>query len=645
VILVAGVPFPELGRIAIDPSAESVDSLPLGPGELAGQNVLLVTLDTTRADRIGCYGNQRAHTPTLDQLAQHGVIFERAFAVAPTTLPSHASIMTGRYPNRHGALVNGVYQLAEEQVTLAELLSSAGYRTGAAVSAFVLDRQFGLAQGFEQYIDNVAGGESAAYRYNEITADATTDRAIDWMRSTADDPRPFFFWIHYFDPHSAYQPPPAYLEQAVGPYDGEITFADAQLARLLDEVSADGQRERTLVVVLADHGEALTQHEESSHGYLVYNSTMRIPMIVSHAAIHGPKQIPSVVSQVDIAPTILSLLGIAAPVSLDGLDLTRPMVERPVFGETRHGYQAYGWAPLFTIIQGNEKLIRGVSPELFDYQVDPREEQDLAAERPGQVRVLEQRLRATFGDELDSAGSSPSASPDAETLQRLAALGYADLSAAPPATARLGDPREMVRVYREVEEAVFTEHGLTEVPARIAHLERIRARHPDFIPALRYLADAYLKSGRAADAEAVYAYAVGRQPAAMELRIGLATATHDTGKLRDAIEIARAIVEEFPVHTGARFLLAAYLLEVGDFDESADQFRAVFNREPSFRDLDVAIVEAFSHAQRLDELATYLSRRLESEPHSQPTRDALGECLLKLGRVEEAASLLGSAPP
>lgn len=642
-VFVAGIPFAELGHIEIDPAAKPVDHLPLSPGALKGQNVLLVTLDTTRADRIGCYGNKRAHTPTIDRLARQGAVFARAFAAAPTTLPAHASIMTGQYPVHHGARVNGVYQLDDDRVTLAESLSAAGYRTGATVSSFVLDRQFGLAQGFDQYDDDVSSGEQIPYRFNEIKADATTDRAIAWFRAAGDDARPFFYWAHYFDPHSVYQPPAKYLAESVGPYDGEITFVDAQLARLLDELRTTGRLDRTLIVVVADHGEALTQHDESSHGYLVYNSTLRIPLIISHPAVEGPVQVTTVVSQVDIVPTVLSLLGLQAPPAVDGVNLTQRVALRPIFGETLQGYQSQGWAPLFTVLQGSQKLIHGPTLELFDYERDPREESNLAAKQPGRAQALDQLLRDEFGDELDSI-STHAMKADAETLQRLAALGYTDLSATPPVTSQPADPREMMHVYRQVEEAVFTEQGITELSDRITALERICRQHPDFIPAMRYLADAYLKSGRARDAEALYTRALRLQPSSMELRIGLAASKHKLGEYAPAIDIIRGVVSDFPVYTRARFTLAAYLLEVGKFDESADQFRDVFDREPSYKNLDKAIVEAFSRADRLEELAAYLEKRYAAEPQSASIRSAYGNCLLKLGRVREAGALLGAAP-
>jgi arylsulfatase A-like enzyme len=286
-------------------------------------NVLLVTLDTTRADRLGCYGYTDAHTPALDSLAAQGVLFERAFTPAPVTLPAHASLLTGLVPPVHGVRDNGIYRLRDEAVTLAELLGDAGMVTAATVAAYVLASRFGLAQGFSHYDERLKGqlGKPAAF-YVERPAEEVTDAALGWLEKR-NDKKNFFLWVHYFDPHSPYVPPARFDSLCPGrPYDGEIAYMDSQLGRLLGALRSDGQYENTLVVVVGDHGEALGEHGEPTHGIFLYNSTVRVPLIVKFpAGEHAGGRVDANVSLVDIFPTVLERAGLSVPSGIQGRSL------------------------------------------------------------------------------------------------------------------------------------------------------------------------------------------------------------------------------------------------------------------------------------------------------------------------------------
>jgi arylsulfatase A-like enzyme len=434
--LISYVPALQLGRrhppsvppreIRVAADMKPADVVPASPGELAGSNLLVVTLDTTRADRIGCYGNDEIRTPAVDRLAREGVLFSQAVAPAPTTLPSHASVMTGLYPYHHGARANGLYRLDEEHVTLAETLSGAGYTTGAIVSAFVLDSQFGIDQGFRDFDDDVGGDDDlGAFEMPERAADTTAKRAESWLRTHTEEK--FFLWVHFYDPHFPYQAPKPFSDDYAVAYDAEIAFADFQLGRLLAVVDELGLTDNTLVVLAGDHGEGLGQHDEEAHACLIYESTMQVPLIMRCGQrLGGGVHISREVSLVDIAPTVLAMLGVEQPQGLDGVDLTQPDTgPRPIFLETLQGLADHGWAALLGVREGSMKYIYGPEVELYDLSRDPFEENDLATARPKLTAAMQQRLEDFFGEDLEqaaSAGPAQALSPDA--IAKLEALGY-----------------------------------------------------------------------------------------------------------------------------------------------------------------------------------------------------------------------------
>ncbi|MFH0946878.1 MAG: sulfatase, partial [Planctomycetota bacterium] len=448
----------KLAPIRIGRELELVDALPIGTGSLADCSLLLVTLDTTRADRIGCYGNQEIETPTLDGIADDGALFSAATAVAPTTLPAHASILTGLYPAHHGVRANGLFRLEDSHETLAERLRSEGFRTGAVVSAFVLASQFGLSQGFEQYEDDLSDADDPAERhYRARGADRTTDRAINWVRAVAQER--FFLWVHYFDPHHDYSPPSPFAEKYAGNlYDGEIAYVDSELKRLLASLDDLGLSERCLVVVVGDHGEGLGQHHEYTHAYLTYDSTLRVPLLMRCGSrLGGGVHCSRPVSQVDVMPTVLSLLGVRAGQPGDGTSLTEVQPEaRPVFFESLAGALDYGWEPLIGARSGGTKCIRSSSPELYDLLHDPWEENNLHSSEPAKAAEMEALLAGLFGPELELATRvTPTVHPSPGDLEDLQALGYlgggAGNAAASPSAA---PPQEMIQLLNRGELAL-----------------------------------------------------------------------------------------------------------------------------------------------------------------------------------------------
>ena len=433
-------------------------------------SVLLVTLDTTRADHLGPYGYAHVETPALDALAAQGLVFERCYAPVPLTLPSHSSLMTGLWPPRHGVRVNGERPLAEGAETLAELLSQRGYATGAAIGAFVLDRQFGLAQGFAHYDDDLSRGrDPGRFSYARRDAGLVTDAALAWLRETGRGP--YFLWVHYYDPHSPYEVP-ADAEAGRGggssllPYDAALGYVDTQLARLWQSLDESGRAADTLVIVTGDHGEALWEHGEVTHGLFTYDSTLRIPLLVRFPDRRAAGvRIAEPVALVDLFPSILTWVGAAVPPNLDGrvlpLDPAAESTERLIYFENLGPERLFGWSALRGFVAGDLKLIAAPRPELYDLARDPHEQRDLYDPSDAGSRARLDALRALREELEGRAGTrGEPLALDPESAARLQALGYAShgFGAAPgdpgdDAAAR-ADPKDRVAVYHAVEFAM-----------------------------------------------------------------------------------------------------------------------------------------------------------------------------------------------
>lgn len=401
-------------------------------------NVLLITLDTTRADRLTPYGFMDARMPALERLAREGVVFDQAVTVAPLTLPAHASLLTGLFPPSHGVRSNAGPALAAGYQTLAELLHAQGYRTGAFVSSVVLDADRGLAQGFDRY-GGVPDPEETAGRQLQRRADAVVTDTLDWLTTIGG--APWFVWTHLYDPHRPYEPPEPYRSRHFDPYVGEIAFADAQIGRMLAALDANGRLDDTLVIVAGDHGESLGDHGEAGHGRTLYESVLRVPLIVgvplsATSRVARGSRVGSVVRLVDIVPTVLAVLGLPLPQS-DGHSLmSRLRGERPgdleAYAEAT--YPAPFGEPMLASLRADRfKVIVSAAGQvrLYDLQHDPFERQDLSNERRSTAAAMVQRLGAIA---CRPADASRVPAPGQDRLRaELLSLGYLSIDPAVPA--------------------------------------------------------------------------------------------------------------------------------------------------------------------------------------------------------------------
>ena len=472
-------------------------TLPRGAGG-APLNLVVITLDTTRADRMGAYGNAKVETPAFDRLAGEGVLFEQAVSVAPLTLPVHSSIFTGKFPPEHGVRDNGGFFLGNEQTTLAEVLKARGYRTAGFVGAYVLDSKWGIAQGFDTYYDEFDLSESRGVSLGGIqrTANEVVDQALPWL--DANRGQPFFAWLHLYDAHSPYRPPEPFATRYKGhPYNGEIAFTDSQVGRLIAKLEALGVYDRTVIVVMGDHGESLGDHGEAAHGFFIYNSVVNVPFVIRapYSTMHG-RRVADPVRSVDVMPTALELLRVAAPSGMAGVSLAPLLAgaQRELgldaYSEALYPLHHYGWSDLRALRSGRYKVIDAPRPELYDLERDPAESTNLFESRRQLGDRLITQLRTLESKFARTEAALPAADVDPEARQRLAALGYVGSFVATASDSRSdrADPKDKISVFNKLGLATEMtkepdEEGQSQFPQVVALLEDILRTDPAVIDA------------------------------------------------------------------------------------------------------------------------------------------------------------------
>ncbi|MBW8866233.1 MAG: sulfatase-like hydrolase/transferase [Acidobacteria bacterium] len=585
---------------------------------IPNQNVLLVTIDTLRADALGCYGGPAA-TPALDRLAADGLRFEFAHAHAVTTLPSHASILTGSYPFQHGIRDNSGYRLAPKSRTIATLLGQAGYATAAFVAAFPLHSRFGLNQGFGVYDDRF--GDTRApdeFAMPERPAPAVVALARSWLaqrsagRSDAPGPpdRPWFVWVHVFDPHAPYRPPAPYDTQyASRPYFGEVAAVDAALAPLFDDLRSASQR--TLVVVTGDHGEALGDHGEVTHGLFAYESTLRVPLIIAEIGGSSATDVAGVRPQpdraparhVDILPTILEAVGQPLPADLPGRSLLTAaeradVTARPSYFEAMSAMLNRGWAPLNGVLVDREKYIDVPIAERYDLAADPIEQVNLAGKAAGRDRTLAAVLRG-----FNAPPPGQRQTEDAEAVARLRALGYVSGTAAAKAHyTDADDPKALVDIDRAVHDAV----------------------------------DAFA-AGRAAEAIQIYRQVIARRPDMAIVYRHLAFIERQRGNPAAAVDVLQRAIKSGVTDPRAIAQLGEYMTEGGQMAGGIRLLESV-TKNPTAGDLDAlnALGIAYAQTGRADAARAIFERVLTINPGSSVPLENLGLLALERGDVAAA---------
>jgi arylsulfatase A-like enzyme/Tfp pilus assembly protein PilF len=603
-----------------------------GPvARLSDQNVLLITIDTLRADALGCYGGQAA-TPALDALAAAGERFTFAHAHAVTTLPAHASVLTGQYPFVHGIHDNSGFRLKEGSQTMATLLKARGYATAAFIGAFPLDRRFGLAQGFDLYDDKVPSGRADApldIIMPERRAEAVVARAREWISRQHGR---WFAWVHVFDPHAPYSPPAPYDREYAGrEYYGEVAYADHALQPLLEDVR--GGERRTLVIATGDHGEALGDHGELTHGVFAYEATLRIPLILAQLGV-GKDAGKGAASDeparhVDILPTVLDALTLTVPASLPGRSLIAPDPDkaRDSYFESMMPALTRGWAPLSGVLADRKKFIDLPIPELYDVAVDPGEATNLADRQSDTRRTLEARLRA-FG-----AGPLPAAAPEeADAAARLRALGYTSGSApAKPRYSEEDDPKRLIGLDRELHDGLqlHEQHRYAEA---VRLFSSIVGRRPAMSASWGYLANSQWESGDRAAAIATLERALASPGNAPELRRQLGVYLAEAGQPQRAL----AILESTNPDADTLNAIGIALARGGDAAAAERAFNRVLQSDAANAMALQNLGTLQLQQQNAAGAASSFERALHADPQLAEAWTGLGVARMRLGERDAA---------
>ena len=561
-------------------------------------NVLLVSIDTLRADRVGAYGASFGATPTIDALAAGGLRAEKALSPVPITLPSHATLMTGLYPPRHGVRHNGIFRLAAEQVTLAERFRDAGYATGAVVGAMVLERRFGLDQGFDHYDDTFGTDRATSTGYLERRADEVTAAALRWL----DDVQgPFFLFVHYYDPHADYTPPPEFAARFPGrPYEGEIASVDASLGVLLAGLGARGRLERTVVAVTADHGESLGEHGERTHSYTLYDATLSVPVVLRGPGVPEGRTVPGVVSTASVCPTLLRLAGLAPNAESDGEDLVARAESSTgggeVYAETLATQLDHGWAPLYALRTPEHHFVRAPRPELYDVRDDPREVRNLLPDAP---RPEAAALDAAIARHLARGTPLRAASLDAETKEQLRALGYA-LPDGPVAETGL-DPKDglrLVEVYVDARTAFYA-----------GDLEKAERRARELL---------------------------AESPASGQTHMLLSSIARRRGDLRQALAEVERAAQLMPYSAAFHSEIGDLRLELGDVPGAVAAYDAALAVDPEFAEAHAGLMWRAALAKDPTLAAAQADRAVAIRPGDPVLRLRVAQAFDRMGDGERA---------
>ncbi len=583
-------------------------------------NVLLITIDTIRADRVGCYGYAAAGTPNLDRLAAEGVRFANAYAQVPLTLPSHCSIMTGTYPPDHLVRNNGTYSLGSGLPTLAGTLKARGYTTAAFVASFTLDSRFGLARGFDLYDDGVQGEEALKSFRSERDAGAVLAALGPWIEKNRGER--FFGWAHFYDPHLPYAPPPPFdIDYKGRRYDGEIAYVDHIVGKLLELLKSRGLLDRTLILVAGDHGEALGEKKEIDHGLFLYDGTLKVPLIIRFAGgLPAGLVVPARVRLIDIMPTILDLLGIAVPDGVRGTSLLpyvrgRKTSDLPSYIETVYPRENYGWSELRGLIDGPWKYIQAPKPELYDLARDPREERNRVAEQPAVVKDKTRKLDALIAGSRALKGAKRRTLSAAET-ERLRSLGYLGGGAAGGAA----DPKDKIEDYLLTFRANLLENEGRLDQAAECYRQVLEA-NPDVPSNHVNLALLEMRMGRPDEAARTLEKAKAKFPDSELVLSRLMGLYLNESRWLDALSVGRALLANDPSHFDALFLSGNAYARLGRWEDAAASYRKALAIEPEnaglrrrHADAVRAAAVSFGKNGNLKDAILWMKRYLEAAP-------------------------------
>lgn len=615
-----------------------------GPSARDVQRIVLISIDTCRADHLGCYGYSRPTTPNIDAVAHEGILFENTIAPVPLTLPSHCSMLTGTIPPYHGVHDNLNHRLANFNVTLAEVLREEGFTCGAVMGAFVLDSQFGLDQGFETYNDRFdkgsdpdAGGQRGAGEVSRYGS--------KWLEEHADDR--FFLFLHYFDPHERYEPPPAFaLRFADNLYAGEIAYVDQCIGLVIRKLKDMGIYDSTLIIITGDHGEMLGEHGEQTHGYFVYQSAIKVPLILKLPGQKEPRRVQELVGLIDVLPTVCRLAGVEPPAVVQGQDLggyfqktDRPGRERHLFCESLVPTKS-GANSLLGLVTERWKYIETTRRELYDLVEDPQEADNLVGKEPERVRVLEERLRGIVAARLRPVARDGRLEPDAASRRRLESLGYiagAGVSEDFTFDRSKEDPKDLITFHTATLAALTLNREKKYEQARSLCEKLIEERPHAFVPYVA-LADITMKQQDFPAAVSASRQALEIDPHDGSAHRNLGNALLGAGRLEEAVTHFREALRIIPWDAAAHYNLGNALHSQGKLEEAISHYREALRLRPYFSVGHCNLGMVLYSQGKLEEAISHYREAVRQKPEYAEKYNNLGYALMSQGKIEEAIS-------
>ncbi len=633
-----------------EPDEETTLITNIAPDEL---NVILITVDTLRADRLGAYGSQRVATPNMDKLAAEGILFANAASTVPFTLPAHSSLMTGTYPPYHGVRENVGYVLGSSIPTLAEQMAASGRSTAGFVSAFVLDSRWGIGRGFDTYFDEFDLKENESANLAAVQRDGaeTIAEAIRWLDT--DPERPLFLWLHLFDPHDPYEPPEPFRSQYPNrPYEGEVAYADSLIGEFRRALEERNLLDTSLLILTGDHGEGLGQHREGFHGFFIYDSTVHVPLIVRLPGSElAGGVVDQAVSHVDRLPTILEVTGQPIPQQAQGRSLLPLLLgsseatesERAVYSESMYPLLHYGWAPLRSIRQGQYKFIDAPNPELYDLAADPLEQNNILLDERRTSRQLKDHLDLlTDQFKSDEPVQAQPADLDEETLRQLQALGYVAGSGGIAVDEEhawdRADPKERIALHQLVM-AAQSDLAKGELPKARQKLTDVLTTDPSVV-------DAHQMLGSIASQEESYQEAVDHFKGALEVRDdhvasirGLAHAYRKLGMDEEALLGFQQLLSLEPGDTLATLGTVEILVELERSQEAIEVLEIATEREEPAPVLLNQLGELLTLEGRTPDAIAAFDRAIAAKPDLVPAQFNLAVLLEEQGESSRAVEL------
>jgi len=605
--------------------------------KLQNLNVILIVIDTLRADRLSCYSEKYVQTPNIDRLAQEGVVFESCISQTPLTLPAVTTILSGTYPLYHQVRDNGGFVAPQKLTLLSEILSKHNYSTSAFIGAYVLHSKWGLNQGFDIYSDmfkDESGDKIISLDEIQKRAAEVLQDASSWLAKNKD--KKFFSLIHLYDPHASYDPPSPFKEKYIdAPYEGEVAYTDEELGKFFDFLKKEGLWDKTLIVLTGDHGESLWEHREETHGFFVYDSTVWVPLIIKTSFPFPEKRLKNVVEHVDLAPTILEMLNIPVPESIQGKSLLSLMLGKEknwpdtAFSETYYPRLHFGWSELSAWYHQNWKYILAPSEELYDLSKDKAEKENLVLPLDEQKKKMKNTLLKFVGEKSRQA-LTPEASQnlDREAIEKLASLGYVSSFSDVGQRKDLADPKEKIKVHNDLNDAkqLYLEKKYVEATDIV---KKILVQDPHIVDAYMFLGNLYYSQNLFKDALNSFLEVLKRKPDYNFAMINVLNCLINSGELDKAVSECQKYLQLFPRDTIFLYTLGDIYFLKKDYDQALSYLFSALKIDASYAEALNKIGEVYAMKRDYQKAEEYLKRTLEINPK-------MTRALFNLALIEEA---------